>query len=301
MENHKKIISAAHGIIEYVENVEEDVILNTLPLSFDYGLYQVIMTFMFGGTLVLEPSFIFLAEVLNKLAAEKVTGFPIVPTILAMLLNSVELKNYDFSKLRYITNTGAALPVEHIRKLREALPHVKIYSMFGLTECKRVSYLPPHEIDRIPESVGKAMPNCEVFVVDKDGKEVEPGVTGELVVRGSNVMLGYWGDPELSKKVYKPGLGFRENLLFTGDYFKKDRDGFLYFVGRKDDMIKTRGERISEREIENILYRLEGVEECAVIGVPDEILGQAIKAFIVPVKKVSLTITDIEAFCSKNM
>ncbi|MHC4169238.1 MAG: AMP-binding protein, partial [Planctomycetota bacterium] len=188
MSTHHNMISAARSIIQYIGNSEDDIILDVLPLSFDYGLYQVIMAFMFGGTVVLERSFLYLHSVLERIAQEKVTGFPIVPTIVAMLLKLQDLTQYDFSSLRYMTNTGAALPVEHIRRLRGMFPEVTMISMFGLTECKRVSYLPPAELDRIPSSVGKAMPNCEVFVVDEDGNEVPPGETGELVIRGSNVM-----------------------------------------------------------------------------------------------------------------
>ncbi|MBC8486828.1 MAG: AMP-binding protein [Bacteroidetes bacterium] len=301
MTTHQNMISAARSIIEYLENTENDIILNTLPLSFDYGLYQIIMAFMFGGSVVLEKSFIFFTNIIQRLINEKVTGFPIVPTIIAMILKSVDLKKYDLSALRYISNTGAALPVDHIQKLRKILPHVSIYSMFGLTECKRISYLPPEEIDKRPSSVGKAMPNCEVFIVNKNEEEVKPGEVGELVVRGANVMKGYWNSPKLTSKVFRPGLGFDEKLLFTGDYFKMDDDGFLYFLERKDDMIKSRGERISAKEIENILYQIEEVNECAVIGIPDEIFGQAIKAFIVKTTNSKLKEKDILNYCFQHL
>ena len=173
--------------------------------------------------------------------------------------------------------------------------------MFGLTECKRIAYLPPSEIDNKPDSVGKAMPNCEVFVVDENEKPVLNGQTGELVVRGSNIMQGYWNAPEQTARTFREGLGFHEKLLFTGDYFKMDSDGYLYFVGRKDDMIKSRGERISGKEVENVINQIEGVNECAVIGIDDEILGQAIKAFLVPTKQTILNKKDITAYCAKNL
>ncbi|MCK4629286.1 MAG: AMP-binding protein, partial [Sedimentisphaerales bacterium] len=153
---HHNMISAARSIIQYIDNSEDDIILTVLPLSFDYGLYQVIMAFMFGGTVVLETSFMYLHRVLERIALEKVTGFPVVPTIVAMLLRMQNIGKYDFSTLKYITNTGAALPVEHIRRLRTIFPQVKIFSMFGLTECKRVGYMPPAELDRRPSSVGRA-------------------------------------------------------------------------------------------------------------------------------------------------
>jgi amino acid adenylation domain-containing protein len=301
MSTHYNMISAARSIIQYIGNVEDDVILDVLPLSFDYGLYQVIMSFMFGGTVVLEKSFLYLHSVLERVSQEKVTGFPIVPTIVAMLLKLQDLKKYDFSTLRYMTNTGAALPVGHIQKLRKIFPHVTMISMFGLTECKRVSYLPPEELDRIPSSVGKAMPNCEVFVVDEDGCEVAPGQTGELIIRGSNVMQGYWADPEMTARTYRDGQYPSSRILHSGDYFRQDERGFLYFLGRKDDMIKSKGERISAKEVENNISNMEGVAEVAIIGVPDEILGQAIKAYIVPGPGAELAEKQVLKYCAENM
>jgi long-chain acyl-CoA synthetase len=301
MSTHHNMISAAKSIIQYIGNVEDDIILDVLPLSFDYGLYQVIMAFMFGGTVVLEKSFLYLHSVLERISQEKVTAFPIVPTIVAMLLKLQDLKKYDFSTLRYMTNTGAALPVGHIQKLRQMFPHATIISMFGLTECKRVSYLPPEELDRIPSSVGKAMPNCEVFVVDENGRQVAPGQTGELVIRGSNVMQGYWADPEITARTYRDGQYPGGRILYSGDFFRQDERGFLYFLGRKDDMIKSKGERISSKEVENTISGMEGVAEVAVIGVPDEILGQAIKAYIVPALGTELIENKVLKYCSENM
>ncbi|MFZ2322530.1 MAG: class I adenylate-forming enzyme family protein [Ignavibacteriaceae bacterium] len=301
MSSHNNMISAARSIIQYIDNEPNDKILVVLPLSFDYGLYQVIMTFMFGGTIILEKSFNFPVEILKILQKEKVTGFPIVPTILAMFLKLKNISNYDLSSLRYISNTGAALPVDHIKKFREIFPAVKLFSMFGLTECKRISYLHPDMIDKKPGSVGKAIPNCETFIVNENSEMVKPGEVGELVVRGSNVMRGYWNAEELTSKVYKKWKLDGEKVLFTGDLFYEDEDGFLYFVGRKDDMIKTKGERVSPKEIENILCDLEGVSETAVIGFPDEILGQSIKVFIVKKNEKKLSKNDVLLYCSKNM
>jgi len=301
MSTHYNMISAARSIIQYIENTEHDIILDVLPLSFDYGLYQVVMAFMFGGTVVLEKSFMFLHKVLERIEQEKITGFPVVPTILAMILNLKDVKKYNFDSLRYMSNTGAALPVEHIRKFRQLFPDVKFYSMFGLTECKRVCYLPPEELDKRPSSVGKPIPNCEVFIVDEEGKEVEPGVTGELIIRGANVTRGYWNAPELTAKYFKPGRFPGEMILHSGDYFQRDSDGYLYFLGRKDDMIKSRGERVSAKEVENVIHEVPGVVEAAVIGIPDEIAGQAIKAFIVRDNDIHLTEKDIMKYCTDNL
>ncbi len=301
MSAHCNVVAAARSITQYLENTEDDIILNALPLSFDYGLYQVLMAFLFGGTVVLEKSFVYPYRVMEHLVEEQATGFPIVPTMVAILLQMEDLSGFDLSRLRYMTNTGAAMPVAYINKLRSLFPHVTFYSMYGLTECKRVSYLPPAELERRPDSVGIAMPNEEVFIIDEEGREVGPGKVGELVVRGSNVMQGYWNDPEETARVFRPGRYRGETLLYTGDLFRKDEEGYLYFVSRKDDLIKTKGERVSPKEIENVLCEMEEVVEAAVIGVPDEVYGQAIKAFIVKQKDAKLTEGEVTRYCMKNL
>jgi amino acid adenylation domain-containing protein len=301
MSSHHNMISAARSIIQYLGNTPDDIIMAVLPLSFDYGLYQVIMAFMFGGTVVIEQSFMFPLKILETIEREKVTGFPIVPTVAAFLLKMGSLEKFDFSSLRYMTNTGAALPIEHIKKLRVLFPDVKIYSMFGLTECKRVCYLPPEEIDRIPGSVGKAMPNCEVLLLDEEGNEVGPGDIGEMVVRGSNVMRGYWNSPELTARTFRDNPITGEKLLYSGDYFRKDKEEILYFLGRKDDMIKTKGERVSPKEVENAVCEVDGVLETAVIGVEDELLGQAVKAFVILEEGASVQEKDILSYCRNNL
>jgi acyl-CoA synthetase (AMP-forming)/AMP-acid ligase II len=301
MLTHMNMVSAATSIITYLENQEDDIIMNVLPLSFDYGLYQVLMTFKFGGTVILERSFGYPYQVIERMIHEKVTGFPGVPTIFAILLHLKDLKKHNFSCLRYITNTAAALPTSFIRNLQGTFPHVKIYSMYGLTECKRVSYLAPDELRRRPESIGKGMPNEEVWIVDKDGSRVGPGVVGELVVRGSNVMRGYWGKPEETDRVLRAGLYPGEKVLYTGDLFRMDEEGYLYFVGRQDDMIKSKGERISPKEIENCLHAMEGVSEAAVIGIPHDIFGQAVKAFIAFKDGHTAREQEIIQYCRKNL
>jgi len=301
MSAHYNMVAAAKSITQYIGNVENDIILNVLPLSFDYGLYQVLMAFLFGGTVVLEKSFLYPYRILEKVVEEKVTGFPLVPTMAALLLQMEDLSKFNFSHLRYMTNTAAALPVAYIRKLQSIFPQVKIFSMYGLTECKRVSYLPPDQVDKRPDSVGIPIPNEEVFVVDENGNEVPPGQVGELVIRGSNVMQGYWNALEETAKRYRPGRYRGEALLYSGDLFRRDEEGYLYFVARKDDMIKTKGERVSPKEIENALCELEGVAEAAVIGVPDEIFGQAIKAFVVQKKGAGVKEKDVVGYCTKNL
>ena len=301
MSTHHAMISAARSIIQYIQNEPDDIILNVLPLSFDYGLYQVVMSVMFGGTIVLEKSFTYIHQVLQQIAQHRITGFPIVPTIVAMLLNLQDLSSYDFSSLRYITNTGAALPPEHIKRFRTLFPDIRIVSMFGLTECKRVGYLPPEQIDIRPDSVGKAMPNCRTQIVDEEGNPVGPNEIGELIIEGSNVMPGYWKDPELTARAYRSGPLPHQRFLYSGDYFKQDEKGYLYFLGRKDDMIKTRGERVSPKEIENILSQMPGIAEAAVIGIPDKILGQVPKAFIVAVQADTVTRQDVLKYATQSM
>ncbi len=296
MVTHLNILSAATSITTYLENTSDDVVLNVLPLAFDYGLYQLLMMFKVGGTLVLHDSFAFPTVVIDKMIHEGVTGFPIVPTISAILLQ-MDLSKYSFPKLRYISNTAAALPVEHIHKLRSLFPNVALYSMYGLTECKRASYLPPSQLDKRPTSVGRGMPNEEVYVVDEAGNRVGSGVAGELVIRGANVMKGYWELPEETDRCLKPGPLPGEKVLYSGDLFRADEEGYLYFVGRKDDIIKTRGEKVSPREVEDVLYGIDGIAEAAVIGIPDKILGNAIKAVLSLRAGSQITEQDVLRHC----
>ncbi len=194
---------------------------------------------------MLERSFAFPAQVLKAMVDEGVTGFPGVPTIFAVLAELKNLKDYDFSKIRYVTNTAAALPVKHITMLRDLFPQARIYSMYGLTECKRCTYLPPEDIDRKPTSVGIAIPNTELWLVDEEGNKVGPNTVGQLVIRGATVMRGYWEKPEATAKKLKPGPLPGEMVLYTGDYCRLDDEGYLYFVGRMDDIIKSRGEKVA--------------------------------------------------------
>jgi amino acid adenylation domain-containing protein len=296
MLTHLNMVSAATSITTYLENTPDDIVLSVLPLAFDYGLYQVLMAFKFGGTVVLERSFTYPHAVLEKVVREQVTGLPLVPTMAAILLQ-MDLSKYDLSRVRYVTNTAAALPTEHILQLRRLLPRARLFSMYGLTECKRVSYLPPEQLDKRPGSVGRGMPNEEVYLVDDQGRRLGHGASGELVVRGANVMKGYWELPEETDRMLRPGPLPGEKVLHTGDLFRTDEEGYLYFVGRKDDIIKSRGEKVSPREVENVLHRHPAIAEAAVIGVPDEILGQAIKAFVALKEGCELSAQEVIRYC----
>ncbi|HTY47961.1 MAG TPA: AMP-binding protein [Methanomassiliicoccales archaeon] len=302
MLTHLNVVSAANSIIEYLENTDKDIIMDCLPLSFDYGLYQVLMAFKFGGTVVLEKSFLYPYHIIESIIREEVTGFPIVPPIAAILLKNKNLAEYDFSRLRYITSTAQVFPVKYIVQLQKALPNVKIFSMYGLTECKRVSYLPPEELSRRPSSVGKAMPNVETYLVNERGEMItKAGEVGELVVRGSNVMKGYWNLPEESAKKLRIGLYPGETNLFTGDLFKMDEDAYLYFVARKDNMIKTAGGIVSPKEVEDALYEIDDVVEAGVLGIPDDVLGQAVKAVVALRKGSKLTKEEIMRLCTRKL
>ncbi|MCL4294800.1 MAG: AMP-binding protein [Anaerolineae bacterium] len=299
MSDHSNMVFAANSIVEYLQNTADDIVINVLPLSFDYGLYQLLMVFNFGGTLVLERSFAYPAAIFQRIAAERVTGFPGVPTIFAIVLQ-MDLAPYDLSSLRYLTNTAAALPPSHIMALRQKFPHATIYSMYGLTETKRTLYLPPAQLERRPGSVGIAIPGTEVWLEDEQGQRLGPGEIGELVVRGRHVMRGYWADPAATAARYRPGPVPGERVCYTGDLFRMDEEGYMYFVGRKDDIIKSRGEKVAPKEVENVLYALPGVVEAAVVGVPDPLQGEAIKAFVV-VNGPQVTTADVLAHCRAHL
>ena len=277
--DHSSMVFAATSVTTYLEHVEDDVILSVLPISFSYGLYQILMTFQVGGRLVLEPSFAYPAGVLALMQAERVTGFAGIPGIYAMLLQ-MNVHQCDLPNLRYLTNAAAALPVAQVLELRRKLPATKLYLMYGLTETKRALYLPPDQVDRRPGSVGIAIPGTEVWIENDEGR-LGPGAVGELVVRGRHVMRGYWEAPEATAARFRSGPIAGERVCHTGDLFSMDEDGYFSFVARKDDLIKVQGRKIAPAEIERVLCSLPGVVEAAVIGVRDDDLGEAVKAFLV--------------------
>jgi amino acid adenylation domain-containing protein len=301
MLSHLNMVSAATSISTYLGLRADDIIFNVLPLAFDYGLYQVLMASRVGASVVLHRSLAFPTKILEAMQNERITVLPFVPTAFSMVLNVSTLKSYDLSSLRLVTNTAAALSEAHIRDIRATFPQATLFSMYGLTECKRVTYLPPEQLDIRPMSVGRGMPNEVVWLVDEHGKRLPNGSVGELVVRGSNVMRGYWNKPGQTAERLKPGDIPGEMYLYTGDIFRTDSEGYLYFVARKDDIIKSRGEKVSPREVENVLYKIEGVLEAAVIGTPDPVLGEAIKAFVVLKPGHELSARDVIRHCLANL
>lgn len=297
--DHSNVVFASGSILHYLGMHSEDIVFNVLPLSFDYGLYQLLMTFRVGGTLILENSFAYPAAILAQIAKEKVTGFPGVPTLFEMILR-LDLSAYDLSHLRFLTNTAAALPPSRVMDLRNRFPQARVFSMYGLTETKRTLYMPPEWLDKKPGSVGIAIPGTEVWIEDESGRRLGPGETGELVARGRHVMRGYWQAPEATAHRYRPGPIPGERVCHTGDLFRMDEDGCMYFVARKDDVIKSRGEKVAPKEVETVIYGLKGVREVAVLGVPDAILGQAVKALVV-VDDPAITAASVLAHCRAHL
>jgi amino acid adenylation domain-containing protein len=301
MQTHQSMTFACGSLIEYLRLGSDERILCALPLAFDYGLYQLLMSVRLGATLVLERSFTFPAQVFARMRETRVTVFPGVPTVFAMLLAAHAREPLCFPDVARVTNTAAALPDDFALRLREVFPNALIYKMYGLTECKRVSYLEPELVDAKPGSVGKAIPGTETYLLDSAGSEVPAGEVGILHVRGPHVMLGYWKRPDLTEIMLKPGKLPGERVLCTQDHFRKDDEGFLYFVGRTDDIIKTRGEKVSPVEVENVLHAIPGVREAAVVGVSDDVLGQAIRAYVVPNAGASLDAREIRAQCASKL
>jgi len=281
MLSHRNMEFASWSVTTLLQNREDDVVLGVVPLSFNYGLYQWLMSARLGMRLVLERGFTFPAQSLQRAAREGVTGFAGVPTMFALLGELKDLPGTDLSAVRYVTSTAAALLPKHIAAIARWFPNAEVFSMYGLTECKRVSWLPPKDLARKPGSVGIPIPGTEFWVVDPEGRRLGANEPGELVVRGSHIMQGYWRKPEATARYLRPGALPQEVLFYTGDSCRIDEEGYLHFIARMDEVIKTRGEKVAPREVEAALERLEGVRECAVIGVPDPILGAAVKAFVV--------------------
>ncbi len=298
---HRTIDAVVDTVSGYLEHTTDDVILGVLPLSSSYGLLQVLVTFFTGGRIILERGFGYPYEVIQRMKDEGVTGFAGAPTVFAIILRLEGLEREDFSRLRYITNAAAAMPPAFIPQLRKIFPSTKIYLMHGLTECLRTTYLPPEEIDAKPTSVGSGMKNVELWLEDAAGNRVPAGHVGEMMVRGSNIMQGYWNDPDATAKVLKPGRYPWEKTLRTRDLFMTDDEGYFHFVAREDELIKSRGEKVSPVEVEDVLYRLEAVLETRVIGVPDAVLGQAIRAEIVLKEHHTLSVQEVKSHCRKNM
>jgi acyl-CoA ligase (AMP-forming) (exosortase A-associated) len=278
--SHRNMVTGAKSVAQYLENRPEDRLLALLPLSFDYGFSQLSTAFHVGASVVLMD-YLFPRDVFNLVVNERITGLAAVPPVWIQLAE-LEWPAAVTEHLRYFTNSGGAMPTATLAKLRAAWPRTKPYLMYGLTEAFRATYLPPEEVDRRPESMGRAIPNTEVMVVRPDGTPCDADEPGELVQRGSLVALGYWNDAAKTAERFKPAPGqppeimIREMAVWSGDTVRKDKDGFLYFVGRKDEMIKTSGYRVSPTEVEEVAYASGTVGDAVAVGVPHPDLGQAI-------------------------
>ena len=307
MLSHANVIAGATIVSTYLRITEKERILAVLPFSFDAGLNQLTTAIQQGGTIVLIH-FVFARDIVQVLLKEKITGLAGVPTLWSMLTqpNSTFTKQV-FPDLRYITNTGGAMPQNVLKLLREALPTTEIFLMYGLTEAFRSTYLPPEELERRSTSIGKAIPDTEIIVITEDGKPCKPGEIGELVHRGPTVSLGYWGRLDDTARVLRPNpllppeLGDSERVCYSGDLVKMDEDGFLYFVGRRDTMIKSSGYRISPTEVEEAIFSSGQVRNAAVIGIPDDVLGQAIKAFVVGIEGDGVNTDEVLAHCASKL
>jgi acyl-CoA ligase (AMP-forming) (exosortase A-associated) len=307
MLTHAQIRAGSSIVSSYLGITEAERILAVLPFSFDAGMNQLMTAFHQGGTLILT-TFVFAREIVKVLAKERATGLAGVPTLWNLLAQpSSSLAKTPLPHLRYITNTGGAMPQTVLATLRRALPGTSIFLMYGLTEAFRSTYLPPEELDRRPTSMGRAIPNTEILVVNEEGNLCKPGEVGELVHRGPTVSLGYWGQPELTDRVLRPHpflppeIRSDEKVCYSGDLVTMDEDGFLYFVGRRDTLIKSSGFRISPTEVEEILFQSGKLREAAVIGVPDDLLGQSIKALVVPADGQKPTAEELMEFCVTRM
>ncbi len=298
MLSHRNLLAGSRIVIKYLEITERDRILSILPFSFDYGLNQLLTAVQQRAMTVLF-TFQLGDEIVRAIRDHAITGLAGVPTIWAILTKtSPLLRKTKLPTLRYITNSGGAVPSETVRRLREMLRDTRIFLMYGLTEAFRSTFLPPEEIDKRPTSIGKAIPECEVFAVKPDGQRARPGEPGILVHRGPTVSLGYWNRPEDTAAVLRPNP-FRpaelggEIVCYSGDLVVEDEDGFFSFVGRADAMIKSSGYRISPTEVEEVLMATGAFRQVAVIGLPDPLAGQKVHAVAVPLNGATPAVHDI--------
>lgn len=287
MLSHRNLLAGTRIVRTYLGIGPDERILSLLPFSFDYGLNQLLTAVEQGARIVLQ-TFRFGDDIVRALERHRITGLAGVPTIWAILTRAAPLlPRTPLPHLRYITNSGGAVPSATVRQLRNLLPQTQVFLMYGLTEAFRSTYLPPAEVDRRPTSIGKAIPECEIFIVRRDGHRARPGEPGILVHRGPTVSLGYWNRPEDTARVLRPNP-FRsavvggDTVCWSGDLVLEDEEGFFYFAGRDDAMIKCAGHRISPTEVEEVLMAAGCFRQVAVIGVPDPWVGQKVHALAVP-------------------
>jgi len=303
--SHRNLVAGAESVSTYLDNTSEDRILSVLPFSFDYGLNQLTTALMVGATLVLKTH-LSAGDTLRTLEAERITGLAGIPTLWSQLLQA-DWAGMTFPALRYITNSGGRFAEELLREYRRRIPHTRIFPMYGLTEAFRSTYLDPDQVDIRPTSIGKAIPNAEILVVDEQGRLCGPNEIGELVHRGAHVAQGYWNEPGLTEERFRrnplqpPGLPVDELVVFSGDLVRQDEEGYLYYVGRKDHMIKTSGFRVSPTEVEEYFYNTGVVQDAVAFGVPDPMLGERIKVALSLRPNVHMGEQEVLAMVSRQM
>lgn len=303
--SHHNLAAGAASVSSYLGNVPEDRILSVLPLSFDAGLSQLTTAFRVGAEVVLL-NYLTPRDVVRACRDHRITGLTGVPPLWIQLAQ-LDWPDTAAGSMRYFANTGGRMPRTTLDRLRSLMPRAKPFLMYGLTEAFRSTYLDPAEVDRRPDSIGKAIPNAEILVVGADGRLCGPGEEGELVHRGALVSLGYWKDPERTAARFRPAprsepsLCLPEIAVWSGDIVRTDAEGFLYFVGRNDDMIKTSGYRVSPTEVEEIVYASGLVREAAALGLAHPELGQAICVVAVPAGTGPVDIEGLLEHCRREL
>jgi acyl-CoA synthetase (AMP-forming)/AMP-acid ligase II len=296
MVSHGNIIANTRSIIEYLRLTSRDRIMTVLPFQYCYGASLLHTHLRVGGSLVIDPRFMFPEKILERMRETECTGFAGVPSHYQILLRKSSLRNYCFPHLRYVQQAGGHLAPAFVRELREAIPAAEVFLMYGQTEATaRLSYMPPAMLDKKPGSIGKGIPGVRLRVL-YDGRDARPGEVGEIVAEGENITQGYWRAKEESAAI------FRNGQLYTGDLATVDEDGYIFIVDRAKDFIKCGGNRVSCRQIEEKLLEFDGLLEAAVVGVPDEILGEAVKAFVVTREGNAAELeAPLRQFCMRNL
>jgi acyl-CoA ligase (AMP-forming) (exosortase A-associated) len=303
--SHRNMVAGAYSVAQYLENDDADRILSALPLSFDAGFSQLTTAFRAGASVVLI-NYLLPRDVVNACERERITGLTAVPPLWIQLAQ-LSWPEATRDSLRYFANTGGRMPRSTLDALRAALPRSKPYLMYGLTEAFRSTYLPPAEVDRRPDSIGKAIPNAEIMVVREDGSACTPGEPGELVHRGALVSLGYWNDPQKTAERFKPapgqpdGLVMSEIAVWSGDTVRLDEEGYIYFISRRDEMIKTSGYRVSPTEVEEAVYSTGLVGEAAALGIPHPTLDQAIVVVVTAKNDGTVEIERLQTECRQRL
>lgn len=294
--SHCNLVANTQSILGYLGLTAADRIVNVLPFYYSYGNSVLHTHLAVGGSIVLENSLTYPHLVVQTMAQESATGFSGVPSTFALLLQRVTLADYDLASLRYLTQAGGAMAPALTQRLRAALPRARLFVMYGQTEATaRISYLPPERLNDKMGTVGIGIPGVTIEVRDEADARVPAGTAGEVCVRGDNVMLGYWENPQATARV------LRDGWLHTGDIGRMDAEGYLSLVGRSSDMIKTGAHRVSPLEIEEVLLELDGISECAALGIADEILGEVIKVFIVSRAGATLDARAVQAHCRARL